>query len=96
VRPAHYALVDTGKPQIAFIQFQPSSGGGYHDITYVTFSSFNASCYFNVPVHFPSSGSVRLAYYYPSDDSRLEPTVLNSYIDPLGPAVSRSVSITVR
>jgi hypothetical protein len=89
VRPAHYALVDTGQSQAGYIQFQPASGGGFHNIQYVTFSSFNASCYFEVPVKFPSSGSVRLAYYYPPDDSRLEPTILNTYTDPLGPAVSR-------
>ena len=96
VRPAHYAFIDTGRPQLAYIQFQAGAGAAWQTVWTLSFGSFNASCYFDVPVQFPSSGNVRIAYYYPPDDSRLEPTILNSYIDPLGPAVSRSVSITVR
>jgi hypothetical protein len=55
-----------------------------------------SSCYFDVPIVFPSSGTVRLAYTYPSGDARLLPTILRTYVDPLSPALSRSVTVTVR
>jgi len=93
VRPAYYAIVDTGAPQQAYIQFRASGGSAWTTLRTLTFT--RSSCYFYVPVSLPSSGMVRLAYFYPAADPRLHPTILNTYIDPLAPAVSRSVAVTI-
>lgn len=94
VRPAQYALRDTHSPQVGHIQFASSGSTAYSDIATVTFRNPNGSCYFNLHLKFPSSGTVRLAYTYPPSDARLAPTT--AYADPLSPAVSRSISITVK
>jgi hypothetical protein len=65
VRPARYAILDAGQPQSAQIQFAPGSGGVFAPIQTVTVSNPN-SCYFDLRVRFPGSGSVRLAYTYPA------------------------------
>jgi hypothetical protein len=64
VRPARYGLLDTGEEQSAQIQFAPTSGGGYRTLQTV-FVGDSGDCYFDVPLAFPSSGTVRLAYTYP-------------------------------
>ncbi len=71
VRPAHYALLDTGQPQTAEIEFAPRPGGGYRTLATVSIRSSAASCYFDLHLSFPSSGWVRLAWSYPGGDPRL-------------------------
>jgi hypothetical protein len=63
VRPAHYAQVQTGAAQRVRIQFKPGTGGAFTTVIEVTITSPNG--YFDVPVRFPSSGTVRLAWTYP-------------------------------
>jgi hypothetical protein len=91
VRPAHYAIVDTGEPQTAEIQFAPRSGGGYTTLQSVTIPSPSSSCYFDRWLSFPGSGSVRLSWSYPGGDPLL------GYYDPVGHTVySRTIQVTVR
>jgi hypothetical protein len=63
VRPAAYAARDSGLPQQVQIQFEPS-GGSWTTVHTVTVS--NSQGFFETPVTFPSSGSVRLQWAYPS------------------------------
>ena len=63
VRPAPYAERDTGLPQQVVIEFQPP-GGAWTPVSTATIT--NSAGYFRVPVTFPSSGSVRLQWAYPS------------------------------
>ncbi|MBV8997458.1 MAG: hypothetical protein JO304_00265, partial [Solirubrobacterales bacterium] len=65
VRPARYALLDTGQPQAAQIQFAAGSGGGYHTVQTVIVRDPD-NCYFDLRIRFPSSGTVRVGYTYPS------------------------------
>jgi hypothetical protein len=74
VRPAKYAP----ESQTVDIQFKPRSGGPFQTRRTVTLNP--SRCYFDVHVAFPASGSVRLAWTYPSG-----PTVY-----------SRLVSVTLR
>jgi hypothetical protein len=96
VRPAHYALLDTRKPQTAQIQFQRGSKGAWTTISSVTIRNASASCYFNVNIKFPASGSVRLSYLYPAGDSRLAAGIPSTNFVPGIPSVSRTVAITIR
>jgi hypothetical protein len=90
VRPAHYAILDTGQPQTAQIQFAPASGGGYTTLQTVTIGSTSASCYFDRRLSFPGSGSVRLSWTYPAGDP-----LLGNY-GPGGHTVySRTLQVTV-
>jgi hypothetical protein len=84
VRPARYAIIDTGQAQIAQIQFQPGSAGPWTTLRTVTISDAG-NCYFDVPVSFPGSGTVRLAYTYPAGASPNPGTVY-----------SRSVQVAVK
>lgn len=95
VRPAHFAVLDLHTPQVASIQFQQGSRGGWTTVSTVTIPNPAASCYFNVPVRLPGSGSIRLAYSYPPNDPLLAPPAAGNYTDPLRPAVSRSVGIKI-
>ena len=63
VRPAPYAKLDSGSPQQVQIEFRPSSGGRWTTVDTATIT--NSAGYFEVPVTFPSSGSVRLQWTYP-------------------------------
>ena len=85
MRPARYAILDTGQPQPAQIQFAPRSGGGYRTLRTVLVRDPD-NCYFDLRIRFPGSGTVRVGYTYPSGA--------------LGPArktvYSRSVAVTVR
>jgi hypothetical protein len=65
VRPARYAIFETGEAQTAQIQFAPASRGAYVPLATVTSSDPN-NCYFDVRLRFPASGTVRLAYTYPA------------------------------
>jgi hypothetical protein len=95
VRPAHYALLDTFDPQTAQIQFQSSVGGPWITLSTVTFNDPTSSCYFTRSIKPPASGSVRLAWGYPLTDTDLLPALVTNFVDPLAPAVSRTVAVTV-
>jgi hypothetical protein len=85
IRPAPYAFMDTGRPQVAEIQFAPGNSKSFTTVQVIAVNA-TGDCYFDLPITFPSSGSVRLAYTYPS-------------LDPLLPAgytiYSRDVQITL-
>jgi hypothetical protein len=96
LRPAHYALVDTGTRQNVLIQYQRGGRGAWSTVSSAAFTNPSSSCYFTRQVRLPASGSVRLAYTYPAGDLRLDPGVAQTYFDPLVPSVSRTASITIR
>ncbi len=85
VRPARYALLDAGEPQIAEIQFARRGSAAYSALQTVLVSD-PGNCYFDVRMRFPSSGSVRLAYTYPA--GRLPVAGTTVY--------SRAVAVTLR
>ena len=67
VRPAHFARLDTGGTlQQAKIQFQRGSRGAFTTLRTVTVT--NARGYIDLRVTFPASGSVRLAWSYPTTE----------------------------
>jgi len=84
VRPAGYAHLDTGQAQSVQIQFQPGSSGAWQTID--TVAIHNSKGYIDVHLAVPGSGSVRLAWSYPTGDQ-----LLGS-----GTVYSRTVSVTVR
>jgi hypothetical protein len=88
-RPARFAQRDTGDTQIVQIQFQRGSRGPFTTLRTVTLGG--SSCYFDVHMQFPGSGTVRLAWAYPTSDQLL------GFLDPLRPhtAYSRRVRITL-
>lgn len=63
VRPSRYAILDTGQPQTAQIQFARSPSTRFTTVHTVTVGDPD-NCYFDVRVRFPGSGIVRLAYTY--------------------------------
>lgn len=65
VRPAPFATLDGFGPQQAQIQLQ-SGGGGFRTIGTVNLN--RAGGYFDVRMKFPSSGTVRLQWTYPTGD----------------------------
>ena len=86
VRPARFAILDTGQPQTARIQFKRGTRAPWTTLRTVTIS--NASnCYFDVHLRLPGSGTVRLSYTYPANDPLLTPND--------GTAYSRSVRVTL-
>jgi hypothetical protein len=88
VRPAPFAAIDTGQPQSAEIQFQPSSGGPFTTVQTVNITAASG-CYFDQALIFPGSGAVRVMWSYPSGDPLLSPS---------GPltATSRTVQISLQ
>ncbi|HTU84092.1 MAG TPA: hypothetical protein VMF57_00885 [Solirubrobacteraceae bacterium] len=86
VRPAAFGVLDTGSPQTAQLQFAPGSSKQFTTIQTVTIGA-GASCYFDLHLTFPSSGTLRLAYTYPPGDLQLG----NGAI-----VLSRTVRVTVR
>jgi hypothetical protein len=64
VRPARFATT----PQVANVQFKPSSGGGFKTLQSVTIT--DADGYFTASVKFPSSGSVRIAWSQPGSGTK--------------------------
>ena len=83
-RPAAYAKQDTGTAQSVLVQFEAGSKGAFTTIATVPLR--NARGYFDVRVAFPSSGSVRLAWTYPTGDPLLTG----------GTVFSRTQKITVK
>jgi hypothetical protein len=84
VRPAYFAKLDTGKAQSVLVQFEAGSKGAW--TTVATVAIKNARGYFDTHVKFPGSGSVRLAWTYPTGDPLLGG----------GTVTSRSQKVTVR
>ena len=84
VRPAPFAKLDTGKAQSVLVQFQAGSKGTFTTIATVPIK--NARGYFDAHLAFPRSGSVRLAWTYPTGDPLLSG----------GTVFSRTQKITVR
>jgi hypothetical protein len=77
VRPAHFAMLASKAPQVANIQFRPSSGGAFKTIQHVAITDGHG--YFTASVTFPSSGSVRIAWAGPGGGllySRVAPITL--------------------
>jgi hypothetical protein len=68
VRPARYAILDTGQAQTAQVEYAPSATGPFSVVGTVTVAD-PANCYFDLRVSFPGSGVVRLAYTYPASSS---------------------------
>lgn len=91
VRPSASAIVDTGMPQTAMIQFAPDNSLDYSTVDTVTISSAK-SCYFDVHLNFPGSGSVRLVWQYPA----LDPLLGNFAASQSRLVYSRTVDITVK
>jgi len=85
-RPAPFAKRDTGLAQQVQIEFQPASGGTWSTVSTATIT--NSAGYFKVSVNFPSSGSVRLQWSYPSTFAFLAP-----YASPI--VTSRTQAITI-
>jgi hypothetical protein len=72
VRPAPFAAIDTGQPQSAEIQFQPSAGAPFTTVQTVSITAASG-CYFDQRITFPGSGTVRLMWSYPTGDPLLSP-----------------------
>ena len=91
VRPARYAILDAGQqPQTAQIQFARGGSGAFTTLRTVTISNPN-NCYFDIRMKFPGSGTVRLAYTYPTDPLLLFPPAVEG-----ATMYSRSVGIKLR
>jgi hypothetical protein len=85
-RPARWAMLDApSDAEAAFVQFQPHSTGPWSNFATVPIN--NAKGYFDTHLTFPTSGSVRIVWQYPTNDLRL--TLGGQY------AVSRTVQVTV-
>jgi hypothetical protein len=67
VRPAHFARVDTGKPQRVKIEFQSGSKGPFKTLQTLTIT--NPHGYFDVRMTFPGSGIARLTWTYPNGET---------------------------
>jgi hypothetical protein len=87
VRPAHFAQLDTGRPQSVRIQLNGR--------TVMTVPLRGPSCYFDVRVKFRRSGSVRLAWSYPRHDANLTGGS-TAPVTPGQTIYSRSVGIRIR
>jgi hypothetical protein len=74
VRPAHYIQTDTGSTQTVQIQFQHGSHGSFSTVK--TLSVTDPRGYFDLHSSLPGSGSVRLAWTYPSTDPFLPTNAL--------------------
>ena len=85
-RAAHSAMIDApADPETVEIQFRPKSGGSFTTLKTVTITDPHG--YFDTRMSFPTSGTVRLSWTYPSDDPLLLPGLT---------VHSRSVSVSVR
>jgi hypothetical protein len=98
VRPARYAILGAGgsgtsapgQSQTAQIQFARSGSGTFTTLRTVTISNPN-NCYFDVRMKSPGSGTIRLAYTYPSDPLLMFPPAVQG-----ATVYSRSVGIKLR
>ena len=69
VRPSASAIVDTGMPQKAMIQFAPDNSLDYSTVDTVTINSGRGAATSTCISNFPGSGSVRLVWQYPALDA---------------------------
>jgi hypothetical protein len=93
VRPARYAMLDTGQPQTAEIQLAAKPSGPFTSVQSETVTT-PGNCYFDVRLKFPDSGVIRLAYTYPLTSS---PSAAVDGAPVAGATVySRTVAITLR
>jgi hypothetical protein len=75
LRPAHFARLDTaGTPQQVQVQFARGGSGTFTTLRTVTVT--NTRGYFDLHMTFPASGSVRLAWSYPTNDPLLTPSLI--------------------
>ena len=94
VRPAPYALLDTGQAQYAQIQWAPGSSNFWRTLQYVKITDPHG--YFDTRVAFPAGGGqVRLSWTYPPTDFGLSSTLVTGYTEPLGATSSRTVQVTI-
>ena len=78
VRPARFAMLVSKAPQVASIQFKPSSDDAFKTIQRVTITDDYG--YFTASVKFPSSGWVRIAWSEPGSGqvlSRIAPVTIS-------------------
>ena len=69
-RPAHFAMIDVpADPETVDVEFKPAGARSFAVVRTVTVTSPHG--YFDTRVSFPSSGTVRLAWSYPTDDPLL-------------------------
>ena len=88
MRPARYAILGAGQePQTAQIQFARRGSGAFTTLRTVTIRNPN-NCYFDVRMKFPGSGTVRLAYTYPTNPLLMFPLAVEG-----STVYSRSVAI---
>lgn len=95
VRPAPFAVADGDGPQYAQIQFAPR-GGPWR--TEKTVRITDPHGYFDTTVSFPSSGSVRVLWSYPTFDPSLYEygsQVPTGYSEPLVSATSRTATVKI-
>jgi len=98
VRPARYAILGAGgsetsapgQPQTSQIQFARGGSGTFTTFRTVTIGNSN-NCYFDVRMKFPASGTVRLAYTYPTNPLLMFPPAVDG-----ATVYSRSVAIKLR
>jgi hypothetical protein len=90
-RPARWAAIDTGQPQTVNIEFKPSGQSSFSTLQAVPLPQASSSCYFDVHVQFPSSGTVRLSWVYPAGDPLLSAFAPNESHT----AYSREVAVTI-
>jgi len=74
VRPAPNAARATHRTQVVAIEFQPGGGGAFRTVERVPITDRHG--YFDVPVTFPGSGNVRLAWTYPRGPQIFSRTVV--------------------
>jgi len=94
VRPAPYALLDTGQTQYVQIQWAPGSSGSWQALQ--TLPITDPHGYFDRRIVLPGSGRVRISWTYPPLDGRLSSTLVTGYTEPLGATSSRTVPVTIR
>jgi hypothetical protein len=94
VRPAPFAVADGDGAQYAQIQFA-RRGGAWK--TEKTVRITDPHGYFDTWVAFPSSGSVRVVWNYPTFDPSLYPyqRSTTTYVEPLAAATSRTATVTI-
>jgi len=90
VRPERYAILGDSQAQTAQVQFARGSSRTFTTLLTVMTSNPN-NCYFDVRMKFPATGTVRVAYTYPSNPLLLFPPAVQG-----STVYSRSVAITLR
>ncbi|MBV8430239.1 MAG: hypothetical protein JO244_03695 [Solirubrobacterales bacterium] len=95
VRPAPFAVADGDGPQYAQVQFARPRGA-WTTVKQVPITDPHG--YFDTWVTFPSTGSVRILWNYPTFDPSLysyQDQTTTTYAEPLAPAASRTASVKI-